>query len=58
MDPPAKIDGFLDVLVELSKTRQVIVFSHDDRLPAAIRARSIPPRSCSTSPVKRDRWSW
>ncbi|ULN42473.1 AAA family ATPase [Mycolicibacterium crocinum] len=39
---PAKIDGFLDVLVELSKTRQVIVFSHDDRLPAAIRARSIP----------------
>ncbi len=39
---PAKIDGFLDVLVELSKTRQVIVFSHDDRLPAAIRSRSIP----------------
>jgi recombinational DNA repair ATPase RecF len=39
---PAKINGFLDVLVELSKTRQVIVFSHDDRLPAAIRARSIP----------------
>jgi len=39
---PAKIGGFLDVLVELSKTRQVIVFSHDDRLPAAIRARSIP----------------
>jgi energy-coupling factor transporter ATP-binding protein EcfA2 len=39
---PAKIGGFLDVLVELSETRQVIVFSHDDRLPAAIRARSIP----------------
>lgn len=39
---PAKINGFLDVLVDLSKTRQVIVFSHDDRLPAAIRARSIP----------------
>lgn len=39
---PAKIAGFLDVLVELSKTRQVIVFSHDDRLPAAIRARSVP----------------
>ncbi|MFZ2239935.1 MAG: AAA family ATPase [Gordonia amarae] len=38
---PAKIDGFLDVLVELAKDRQVIVFSHDDRLPAAIRARSI-----------------
>ena len=39
---PAKINGFLDVLVDLSATRQVIVFSHDDRLPAAIRARSIP----------------
>lgn len=39
---PAKIDGFLDVLVELSESRQVIVFSHDERLPAAIRARSIP----------------
>ena len=39
---PAKIGGFLDVLEDLAKTRQVIVFSHDDRLPAAIRARSIP----------------
>ena len=39
---PAKIAGFLDVLIELAKTRQVIVFSHDDRLPAAIRARSVP----------------
>ncbi|WP_244881027.1 AAA family ATPase [Tsukamurella pseudospumae] len=39
---PAKIGGFLDVLVDLAKTRQVIVFSHDDRLPAAIRARSVP----------------
>ncbi|MCH9703140.1 MAG: AAA family ATPase [Actinomycetia bacterium] len=39
---PAKISGFLEVLVESAKTRQVIVFSHDDRLPAAIRARSIP----------------
>ncbi|WP_232062536.1 AAA family ATPase [Mycobacterium novum] len=39
---PAKISGFLDVLIELAKTRQVIVFSHDDRLPAAIRARSVP----------------
>lgn len=39
---PAKISGFLDVLLELARTRQVIVFSHDDRLPAAIRARSVP----------------
>lgn len=34
---PAKIDGLLDVLTEVAKTRQVIVFSHDDRLPSAIR---------------------
>lgn len=39
---PAKIDGFLDVLTDLAATRQVVVFSHDDRLAAAIRQRSVP----------------
>ncbi len=34
---PSKIDGFLQVLTVLAKDRQVIVFTHDDRLPAAIR---------------------
>ena len=34
---PAKIDGFLQVLEELGETRQVIVFSHDDRLASAVR---------------------
>lgn len=34
---PSKIDGFLNVLTELAKERQVIVLTHDDRLPAAIR---------------------
>ncbi|MFV8242622.1 AAA family ATPase [Mycolicibacterium peregrinum] len=34
---PSKIDGFLQVLTKLAVTRQVIVFTHDDRLPAAIR---------------------
>ncbi|MDL9948974.1 ATP-binding protein [Gordonia sp. ABSL11-1] len=38
---PAKIDGFLNVLSELAVTRQVIVFSHDDRLATAIRQQSI-----------------
>lgn len=38
---PAKIDGFLNVLRELAMTRQVIVFSHDDRLASAIRQQSI-----------------
>ncbi len=35
---PSKIDGFLQVLTTLSADRQVIVLTHDDRLPAAIRA--------------------
>ena len=35
---PSKIDGFLDVLTELAKDRQVIVLTHDNRLPAAIRS--------------------
>ncbi|GAB2679603.1 AAA family ATPase [Thalassiella azotivora] len=34
---PAKVDGLVDLLGELAQTRQVIVFSHDDRLPAALR---------------------
>jgi energy-coupling factor transporter ATP-binding protein EcfA2 len=34
---PSKIDGFLQVLTELAADRQVIVLTHDDRLPAAIR---------------------
>lgn len=34
---PAKVDGLVELLGELAKTRQVIVFSHDDRLPAALR---------------------
>ena len=35
---PSKIDGFLQVLTTLAADRQVIVLTHDDRLPAAIRA--------------------
>lgn len=34
---PSKIDGFVTVLAELAATRQVVVFSHDDRLPEAMR---------------------
>lgn len=37
---PAKVDGLVELLGELSKTRQVIVFSHDDRLAAALRRSS------------------
>ncbi|WP_032375347.1 AAA family ATPase [Rhodococcoides fascians] len=41
---PAKIDGFIKVLSTLAKTRQVIVFSHDDRLATAIRQLSVDAR--------------
>ncbi|BBY44165.1 AAA family ATPase [Mycolicibacterium celeriflavum] len=41
---PSKIDGFLEVLVRLAETRQVVVFTHDDRLPSAIRVSRAPAR--------------
>ncbi|MHA6784930.1 AAA family ATPase [Pseudonocardia saturnea] len=34
---PSKIDGFVRVLAGIAVDRQVIVFSHDDRLPEAAR---------------------
>jgi ABC-type hemin transport system ATPase subunit len=41
---PSKIDGFLDVLTALARDRQVIVLTHDNRLPAAIRSSRAPAR--------------
>jgi len=41
---PSKIDGFLSVLTDIAAQRQVIVFTHDDRLPAAIRRSGTPAR--------------
>lgn len=41
---PAKIDGFVQVLGEVAKTHQVIVFSHDDRLASAIRETGVDAR--------------
>jgi hypothetical protein len=34
---PAKVDGLARVLSEIAKTRQVVVFTHDDRLADAVR---------------------
>jgi hypothetical protein len=34
---PARVDGLARVLQSASKNRQVVVFTHDDRLPDAIR---------------------
>jgi ABC-type lipoprotein export system ATPase subunit len=41
---PSKIDGFLQVLTTIAEQRQVVVFTHDDRLPAAIRRSRAPAR--------------
>lgn len=34
---PAKVDGLARVLAAAARTRQVVVFTHDDRLPEAVR---------------------
>jgi len=34
---PSKVDGLAQVLADLARHRQVVVFSHDDRLPEAVR---------------------
>jgi recombinational DNA repair ATPase RecF len=39
---PAKVDGLAKVLSKVAEHRQVIVFTHDNRLTAAIRDLSIP----------------
>ena len=64
---PAKVDGLARVLHRAARTRQIIVFTHDDRLPEAIRrlrldatmlhvdrrARSDVDVQISRSPVQR-----
>lgn len=39
---PAKVDGLAKVLLDAAATHQVIVFSHDDRLPEALRRLQLP----------------
>lgn len=39
---PAKVDGLARVLSQLAETRQVVVFTHDDRLPEAVQRLQIP----------------
>ncbi len=41
---PAKIDGFVRVMVEIATTHQVVVFSHDDRLASVIRETGVDAR--------------
>lgn len=46
---PAKVDGLVALLSELAQTRQVVVFSHDDRLAAAVRRSRVPARILEVS---------
>lgn len=46
---PAKVDGLARVLEEAAKTRQVVVFTHDDRLPEAVRRLGIDARIIEVS---------
>ncbi|WP_030955119.1 AAA family ATPase [Streptomyces sp. NRRL S-481] len=39
---PAKVDGLAQVLDELGRDRQVVVFTHDTRLPHAFRSQNLP----------------
>lgn len=39
---PAKVDGLARVLSFVARTRQVVVFTHDDRLPTALRQLQLP----------------
>ena len=39
---PARVEGLAKVLADTARTRQVIVFTHDDRLPEAVRRLGIP----------------
>ncbi len=39
---PARVDGLARVLGEVATDRQVVVFTHDDRLPEAVRRLQVP----------------
>lgn len=41
---PARVDGLARVLEHVSETRQVVVFTHDERLTEAVRRLQIPAR--------------
>ncbi len=41
---PARVEGLARVLADTAKTRQVVVFTHDDRLTESVRRLSLPAR--------------
>lgn len=52
---PAKVDGLARVLSGIAKARQVVVFSHDDRLADAVRRLPDPPHVYEVQRRERSR---
>ena len=52
---PVRVDGLARVLHDLAQTHQVMVFSHDDRLPSAIRRLQIPATIVSVTRRSKSR---
>ena len=52
---PVRVDGLARVLHDLARTHQVVVFTHDDRLPWAIRQLQIPAMIVSVTRRPRSR---
>lgn len=50
---PAKVDGLARVLADVAETRQVVVFTHDARLPEALRRMQIPARIVEVKRAER-----
>lgn len=52
---PVRVDGLARVLDSLAQTRQVVVFTHDDRLPTAVRRLQISATIMSVTRRPRSR---
>ncbi|MEU8080729.1 hypothetical protein AB0B31_35385 [Catellatospora citrea] len=52
---PVKVYGLAQVLAQVAQDRQVVVFTHDDRLPAAVRHLQLDARILAVSRLARSR---
>lgn len=53
----ARVDGLAQVLAEVGRERQVVVFTHDERLPAAVRRLDLPATVLEVSRSARSKVS-
>jgi hypothetical protein len=52
---PTKVDGLATVLGEVARERQVVVFTHDNRLVTAVREQSIPVMVAQVTRMSRSK---